>query len=260
MQVDLNGKTAVITGAAGALGSAMAVMLAKNGAKVAVCDMAGSKGEDTVSAIQQAGGTAHFFAFDVTDRQQAKTAMADIAKVFGGIDILVNNAGINVGPDKRFPIHQFDDDSWDKIIAVDLDGVYNCSKAAIPHMIKSGGGSVINISSVVGMVPFRKQCAFTAAKGGVINFSKAMAIELAEENIRVNVIAPGSIAMDLTAKLWSNDSAMEGLLAHIPQHKQGRPDDIANAVLFLSADEAGYITGTVLNVDGGWLCGYARDF
>jgi NAD(P)-dependent dehydrogenase (short-subunit alcohol dehydrogenase family) len=113
---------------------------------------------------------------------------------------------------------------------------------------------------VVGAVPFRRQCAFAAAKAGVINLSKAMALELAELNIRVNALLPGTVAMPGTKALWSSDDAMNALLSHIPQHRQGEPRDIANAALFLCSDLAGYVTGAALNVDGGWLCGYARDF
>jgi NAD(P)-dependent dehydrogenase (short-subunit alcohol dehydrogenase family) len=128
-------------------------------------------------------------------------------------------------------------------------------------MVQHGGGSIINISSIVGVIPLRLQCAFTAAKAGVINLSKAMAIELAEHNIRVNVIAPGSVLSEDTRKLFYNDPAKaEALLAHIPQHRAGSPEDIAHMTVFLASDEAAYITGSLHIVDGGWTSGYARDF
>ena len=261
MQMDFTNKTVVITGAAGAIGSAMSRRFAEQGAAVAVCARGREKGEAVVAQITAAGGKAAFFELDVTDKQQAITAMRDIAEHFGGIDILINNAGINVGPDQRVPIQEFSDERWEAILKVDLDGVYHCSKAVIPYIQQQQGGSILNISSVVGMVPFRKQCAFTAAKAGVINFSKAMALELAPDNIRVNVISPGSIAMDGTKALWGKDDVMEALLSHVPQHRQGNPDEIAYPALFLSHESyASYITGINLNVDGGWLCGYARDF
>ena len=186
--------------------------------------------------------------------------MAAISSACGGrIDVLVNNAGINVGPDERKHVDEFSDKWWDAILKVDLDGTYNCSKAAVPYM--GEGGSIVNISSIVGMVPLRNQCAFTAAKAAVINFTKAMAMELAPRGIRANVICPGTIGIAITNRLWKNDSAMEGLLSHIPMGRQGAPHEIANAVAFLASDMASYITGAVLPVDGGWTCGgYARNF
>jgi len=260
MKLDFTGKVVAITGAGGAIGRAMSDRFAECGASVAVCARQES-GHETVKLITDNGGKAQFFRMDVTDRQEVKTAIAEIENYFGGLDVLINNAGINVGPDQRFPIQDFSDEKWDDIIKVDLDGVYNCSKAAIPYIQKRGGGSILNISSVVGMVPFRKQCAFTAAKAGVINLTKAMALELAPDNIRVNVISPGSIAMAGTQALFGANNAMEALLSHIPQHRQGNPDEIAWPAIFISHEQySSYITGTVLNIDGGWLCGYARDF
>ncbi len=261
MQADFRNKTVIITGAGGGIGRAMAICFARNGAAVAVSDLDRASGQATVEAIRQEGLSAQYFSLDVTSQASAAQAMAAIVAAFGRIDVLVNNAGINVGPDKRFPIQDFDDEQWRRIIDVDLNGVYFCSKAAIPYIIQAGGGNIINISSVVGLVPFRRQCAFTAAKAGVINLTRAMALELAENQIRVNAIAPGSIMMEGTARLIYNDPAKaEAMLSHIPQHRPGKPDDIAYAALYLACDEAAYVTGTVLTVDGGWTCGYARDF
>ncbi len=259
MEILFKDKVVGITGAVGALGGSMAYRFAEAGAKVAVCY--NRKGADeTLTAIEKVGGTAKAYQLNVSDIEMAKVVCGQISADFGGIDVWINNAGVNVPSEKRFPIHEFDDDWWKRIIEVDLNGVYNCSKAVVPFMKGREGANIINISSVVGMVPFRKQCAFTAAKAGVINLSKAMALELAEEGIRVNVLSPGTIAMEGTAKLWSNNSAMEALLSHIPQHRQGGPDDIAWTAMFMASDKAGYMTGSVINVDGGWLCGYARDF
>ena len=185
--------------------------------------------------------------------------MKKINADFGKIDVLVNNAGINVGPGGRKTIDEFDDGMWQAILNVDLNGVYNCSKKAVAYM--KDGGAIINVSSVVGMVPLRNQCSFAAAKAAVINLSKAMAMELADKNIRTNVVAPGTVAIEITNKLWQDDSAMKSLLAHIPQKKQGKPGDIANAAMFLASDLAQYINGAVLPVDGGWTAGgYARNF
>lgn len=249
MTIDFTGKVVVITGAAGGLGSAMAERFAKDGAKVACC----------VHRKEMSGENITSYKFDISDREAVKEAMAKIAAEQGGIDILINNAGINVGPEQRKTVEDFSDEWWDAILKVDLDGTYNCTKAVIPYMKE--GSSIINISSIVGMIPLRNQCAFTAAKAGVINFTKAVAMELAPKGIRANVICPGTIGIQITNKLWTSNSAMEGLLSHIPMGRQGLPEEIADVTAFLASSAASYITGAVLPVDGGWTCGgFARNF
>ena len=249
MTIDFKGKVVVITGAAGSIGAAMAERFAQDGAKVVCC----------VHRKEMSGENIISYKFDVSDREAVNEAIAKIAEEQGGIDVLVNNAGINVGPEQRKTVEDFSDEWWDKIIKVDLDGTYYCTKAAIPYM--KPGSSIINISSIVGMIPLRNQCAFTAAKAGVINFTKAIAMELAPKGIRANVICPGTIAMNLTAALWNTSSVMDALLSHIPMERQGAPGEIADATAFLASDCASYITGAVLPVDGGWTCGgFARNF
>lgn len=257
MQILFTDKVVVITGAAGGLGSEMAKQFAKDGAKVAVCDI--KNAERTVDAITAEGGVAKAYNFDITNGETVAVFMDKIEQELGKIDVLVNNAGINVGPDERKTVENFSDKWWNAILKVDLDGTYNCTKLAVPHMKERA--AVVNISSIVGMVPLRNQCAFTAAKAAVINFSKAIAMELAPKNIRVNVVCPGTIGLAITNELWKADGAMKALLDHIPMGRQGVPTDIASAVEFLASDFASYITGAVLPVDGGWTCGgYARNF
>ena len=258
MDMNFKDKVVVITGAEGGIGSAMVRKFAENGAKVAICDLK-CKGELEKELCAE-GKDVKSFSFNVSDKAEAVATMKEIAEVFGKIDVLVNNAGINVGPDERKTVEHFSDKWWDAINRVDLDGVFNCSKAAIPYMTGKNV-SILNISSITGMVPLRNQCAFAAAKAGVINLSKAMAMELAPKGIRVNVICPGSIGIAVTNELWKENSAMQGLLSHIPMARQGQPSEIADATLFLSSEMATYITGAVLPVDGGWTCGgFARDF
>jgi NAD(P)-dependent dehydrogenase (short-subunit alcohol dehydrogenase family) len=224
---------------------------------VALCDLKGAVA--AAEALRAEGYHAYGYEFDITDREAVAAAMERIATECWGIDVLVNNAGINVGPDQRKHVDEFSDEWWDAILKVDLDGTYNCTKAAIPHMPK--GSAIVNISSIVGMVPLRNQCAFTAAKAAVINFTKAIAMELAPQGIRANVVCPGTIGIAITNRLWQKNDAMAGLLSHIPMGRQGVPDEIANATAFLASELASYITGAVLPVDGGWTCGgFARDF
>lgn len=254
MNISFENKVVVITGAAGGIGRAMVERFAKDGASVAVCDLRGA-----AEFAETFGDSVKGYEFDITDREVTKDFMGKIAADFGKIDVLVNNAGINVGPDERHTVDAFSDKWWDAILKVDLDGTYNCTKAALPYM--GEGSAIVNISSIVGMVPLRNQCAFTAAKAAVINFTKAIAMELAPKGIRANALCPGSVGIAVTNKLWTNSSAMEGLLSHIPMGRQGKPEEIAQATAFLASDEASYVTGAVLPVDGGWTCGgYARNF
>ncbi|MDD3347438.1 SDR family NAD(P)-dependent oxidoreductase [Oscillibacter sp.] len=262
MQVDLKDKVVLVTGAGGAIGGAMAKAFARNGAKVAVAGRTLATLQATVDEITAAGGAAAAVIADVGNKESARAMIEETVGLFGALDVLVNNAGINGGPEERKPIHQYSDELWEKIINVDLNGVYYCSKPAILQMEKQGhGGSIINIGSIVGLAPLRLQCAFTAAKAGVFNLTKAMALELAPLNIRVNGIAPGSIMFEGTKKLFYADAQKaEAMMSHIPMHRPGEPEDIAGMACFLASDDSAYMTGTVNVVDGGWICGYTRDF
>lgn len=257
MNISFKNNVVVITGAAGGLGAAMARLFAESGAKVAVCDLRGA--EKIAEEIAEKGGVAKGYNFDITDMEAVGIAMEQIHGELGTIKVLVNNAGINVGPDERKHVDNFSDKWWNAIIDVDLNGTYHCTKKAIPYMTE--GGSIVNIASIVGMLGLRNQCAFNAAKAAVINFTRAIALELAPQGIRANVICPGSVGIAVTNTLWKENSAMQGLLSHIPMGRQGMPEEIANVTVFLASDLASYMTGTVIPVDGGWTCGgFARDF
>ena len=262
MKVDLNGKVVIVTGGGGAIGSAMCMQLAANGAKVVAAGRTLKTLNATVEAVKAAGGEASAVVTDVSDPASARHMIEETVRIYGRLDCLVNNAGINGGPEFRKPIHEYDDDLWHRIINIDLNGVYYCSKPAIQQMIKQGeGGSIINIGSIVGLTPLRLQCAFTAAKAGVFNLTKAMALELAPHEIRVNGIAPGSIMFEGTKALFYADPVKaEAMLSHIPQHRPGEPDDIAGMTCFLASEDAKYMTGSIVTIDGGWICGYTRDF
>ncbi len=262
MNVNLENKVAIITGAAGGIGRGMALMFAQNGATIVIADINEEKGRATAAEIQALGGKAAFIKTNVAEIAEAQALAAQTVEQFGKIDILINNAGINIGMKERGPIHEFPDETWLKIIQVDLDGVYYCSKAALKTMTVSGYGKIINIASIAGAVPLRNQCAFTAAKGGVIQLTKAMAIELAPYGINVNVILPGSInipAMNTSGGMYA-DGRYASIVSHIPMKRPGAPEDIGYGALYLASDAASYVTGSVLVIDGGWTCGFARDW
>jgi NAD(P)-dependent dehydrogenase (short-subunit alcohol dehydrogenase family) len=183
---------------------------------------------------------------------------------FGRIDILVNNAGINTRGD-RVPIHEYSLEDWHRIVSVDLTGVFVTSQAVVPAMLKNPGGRIVNISSIAGLVPLRLQSAYVAAKAGVANLTRSMALELGPHGILVNAVAPGSTLTSGTEALfYGSDGAYsdkaKSLLSHIPLGRPGRPEEIAHAALFLVAPEASYVNGAILVVDGGWTAGYTRDW
>ncbi len=260
MKVDLSGKVALVTGAGRGIGQAIADVLAANDARVVYTDIDVDAARG--SASRSPGCTA--MAMDVTDEAQVNDVVAAVARECGQLDILVNNAGVNT-LEHRVPIDAFPRDEWDRLLNVDLTGLYLVSKAVAGVMRSQGSGRIINIASIVGLVPLRLQCAFVAAKAGVINLTKSSAIELGPAGITVNAIAPGSILTKGTKELFYGDdgrfkTSVEQMLAHIPLGRPGSVDEVAHAVLFLAAPEASYINGAVLTVDGGWTAGYAREF
>ena len=201
---------------------------------------------------------------DVTRPGEIGGAVGQIVAERGRLDILVNNAGVNTMA-HRVPIDQFPREEWDRILAVDLTGVYEMSRAAAAIMREQQSGRIINIASIAGLVPLRLQCAFVAAKAGVVNLTKAMALELGPHGILVNGIAPGSTLTEGTRKLfYGNDGlfkeSVQRMLDHVPLGRPGTVDEIAVAALFLADPENSYMNGHVLTVDGGWTAGYTRDF
>lgn len=260
LQVDLKGRIALVTGGAQGIGRAIALALAQNGARVAINDIA--DGVEACAAIQNAGGDAVYFRADISDAQQVQEMVDGVTKTLGPIDILVNNAGINLGKERR-PVHEFADADWERIVRIDLNGTFYCSRSVSAQMVARQQGVIVNISSALGVVPARQQCAFTAAKAAVINFTRSHALEVGRLGIRVNAIAPGSILTEGTRSLFYNEenrAKSESLISHIPLGRPGETDDIANAVLYLASDAAKYVTGHVLVVDGGWTAGYSRDW
>lgn len=261
MKVDFKNKVVIVTGATAGIGHGLALLFAENGAAVVINGNNEERGNKVVDEIRSAGGKAIFFKANVGEANEAKAMAAKTIEEFGKIDVLINNAGVNLDVKDRGPIHEFPDEGWKKIMNVDLDGVYYCSKAVLPNMIKNGFGRIINISSIVGVVPLRNQCAFAAAKAGVVHLTKAMAIELAMFGVTANVICPGSIQIPrMVEGGMYKDGRFESIMSHIPMKRPGTPEDIGYAALYLASDQANYVTGAVHIVDGGWTSGFARDW
>lgn len=272
MKVALEGKVAIVTGGAQGIGRSIVDALIDNGAQVAIIDIDKQAGKKTVEEIQQRGGTCLFVEGDVSNASEMVSAADQVAAHFDKIEILVNNAGINTRSD-RVPIHQYTFEDWRRILEIDLTGVFTTSRAVIPHIIechsKSGTenatGRIVNISSIAGLVPLRLQSAYVAAKAGVANLTRSMALELGPEGILVNAVAPGSTLTRGTEALFYGDDGAytenaASLLSHIPLGRPGKTTEIAAAVLFLVSPDASYINGTILTVDGGWTAGYTRDW
>lgn len=264
MKVALENHGAVVTGGANGIGKAIVHALIENGAQVAIVDIDAEAGTQTAQTIQQDGGTCIFVEADVANPKQMEAAAKNIVTQLGSIQILINNAGINT-KSERVPIHQYTLDDWHRILQVDLTGVFVVSRAVIPHMLENTTGRIVNISSIAGLVPLRLQSAFVAAKAGVANLTRSMALELGPQGILVNAVAPGStLTRGTKALFYGPDGAYtenaESLLSHIPLGRPGNVEEIAAAVLFLVAPEASYINGAILTVDGGWTAGYTRDW
>ncbi len=260
MKVDLRDQVALVTGAGNGIGKAIAATLAANEARVFFTDIDLAAAEEAAS--HSPGAKA--MAMDVCSESQIQAVTTEILREHGRLDILVNNAGVNT-LQHRLPFDQFPRAEWDRIVQVDLTGVYLVGKAVGAIMRKQGSGRIINVASVAGLVPLRLQCAYVAAKAGVVNLTKTMALEVGCDGITVNAVAPGSILTEVVKKLFYGEDPQfrEGakrLLAHVPLGRPGTPEEVAHAVLFLAAPEASYVNGAVLTVDGGWTAGYLREF
>jgi 3-oxoacyl-[acyl-carrier protein] reductase len=261
---DLSGKIIIVTGSARGIGKAIAETLTASGATVIVSDVLQKEGEATAAAL---GASAVFLPCDISDRAQVASLIDTVVARFGRLDVMVNNAGINTALGReRVNIDQFLDETWDRIMKVDLNGTFYCCRAAAAQMVKQRSGSIINISSVAGVVALRLQIAFVAAKAAIIRLTEAMACELGPQGVRVNAISPGSI--DCSPGRLSRVPESQGgwadraksIVSFIPQGRLGEPNDIANAVRFLASDQAAYVNGHNLVVDGGWTCGFNRDW
>jgi NAD(P)-dependent dehydrogenase (short-subunit alcohol dehydrogenase family) len=246
----LEGKVALITGAASGMGASMARIFAREGAKVVVADQLDDEGKKIVADITQANGAASFHHLDVTDEANWKDVVAAAVGEFGKLDILVNNAGISGSAVEDL----YDTDAWDKIMDVNARGAFFGMKHAIPEMRKIGGGSIVNISSISGVTGQRGiHAAYNASKGAVRTLTKVGAVQHGRQNIRVNSVHPGLMPPMRTSGRTADPATRAKMLEQVPLGRDGRVEEVAHAVLFLASDEASYITGAELYVDGGYL-------
>ncbi len=250
----LSGKVAVVTGAAGGIGAATARAMAADGARVVVADV--KAGEETVEDIRAHGGEAVSIACDVADPDQATALVAGAVEHFGSLDVLVNNAGISGGASLA---HELDVEVWNRVMAVNLTGPFLCVRAAMPHLLASGAGRIVNVASTYGLIGAPMAPAYCASKGGVVNFTRQLAVDYSGRGIRVNAICPGYIDTDMgggRAALGPEAAARanarrEAAAALQPIGRQAQADEVARVAVFLACDDSSFMTGSIVTVDGG---------
>jgi len=251
----LKDKVTLITGGAAGIGKATALRFVEEGAKVVLCDVSEEAGQKTTAEL---GADAAFYKVNVTDRQAVQEWVDDVVARFGRVDVLVNNAGIlRDNQLVKFKggqvVKQMPEADFDLVVSVNLKGVFNCTQAVVPYMIRQGYGVILNASSVVGLYGNFGQTNYVATKSGVIGMTKVWARELGRYGIRVNAVAPGFILTEMVQQM--PEKVLENMKYHTPLGRMGLPEDIANAYLWLASDEASFVHGAVLNVDGGIVVG-----
>jgi 3-oxoacyl-[acyl-carrier protein] reductase len=251
----LKDKVTLITGGGAGIGKATALRFAQEGARVVICDLNEDAGK---ALLAELGPEARFYTVNVADRQEVQNWVDDVVAQFGRLDVLINNAGILrdglfVRVKDGVLVKQMEEASWDAVIDVNLKGVFNCTQAVTPQMIKQGGGVIVNASSVVGLYGNFGQTNYVASKAGVIGMTKVWARELGRYNIRVNAVAPGFILTEMVCQMPEN--ILNEMKSHTPLGRLGEPGDIANAYVWLASDEASFVHGATISVDGGIVVG-----
>ncbi len=258
IKTGLENKVVIVTGGVAGIGRATALRFAREGARVAAWDVRDEGADELVAALESAGGEVAFARVNVADREAVERATAEVAERWGRIDVLVNNAGIVLDAQlvkwKDGEVAStLSDEAWDAVVGVNLKGVFHGTRAAVPHMIRGGGGVVLNASSVVGLYGNFGQTNYAATKGGVIAMTRTWARELGRYGIRVNAVAPGFIATDIVKSM--PEKVLESMVARTPIGRMGRPDDVAETYLWLASDAASFVHGAVISVDGGLVIG-----
>jgi NAD(P)-dependent dehydrogenase (short-subunit alcohol dehydrogenase family) len=248
----LDGKVAVITGAAGGIGREAAVLFSEEGASVCVADVSAEAGEEVAAACREA----FFHQVDVTDPGNVDAMYAAAAERYGGVDVLYNNAGIMPADDAS--VLETEPAAWDRVLDVNAKGVYLCCRHGIPRLLERGGGSVINVASFVALVgAATSQIAYTASKGAVLSLTRELAVEFARQGVRVNALCPGPVETPLLMRLFENDpDAYERRRVHLPMGRLAKAREIALGALFLASDESSYVNGSTFLVDGGLTAAY----
>ena len=241
----LKDKVAIITGSGQGIGKATALLFANEGAKVIVAEYNKDTGEAVVTEINEAGGEGHFVQVDISNRESIHVLISEVKETHGSIDILVNNAGVI----KDNTLENMTNEEFDRVISVNLRGTYNCTKEVAEIMREQGSGVILNSASVVALYGNFGQTNYVASKAGIIGMTKVWARELGRDGIRVNAVAPGFISTDMTKDIPEN--VIEMMLKKVPLQRMGEPEEVASVYAWLASDEAGYVTGTVISVDGG---------
>ncbi len=253
MAGSLDGKTALVTGGGSGIGRAASLAYAREGARVVVADVNVEGGEETVLQIKEAGGEAILVHADVASPDDTQSMVAQAVEDCGGLDCALNNAGIGGGRDRLLTADYLEED-WDRVISINLKGVWLCMKAEIPQMLKQGGGAIVNTASIAGLVGLTGTIAYVAAKHGVTGLTKAAAMEYAKSGIRVNAVCPGYIHTPLVQRVFDdNEGYEERVASRHPIGRLGEPSEIAAAVVWLSSDAASFVTGHNMPVDGGYM-------
>jgi NAD(P)-dependent dehydrogenase (short-subunit alcohol dehydrogenase family) len=251
----LDGKVALITGAGNGMGRVASVLFAQEGARIVVADWSDEGGAETVAAVEAAGGEAAFVKVDVAKAEQVEAMVAAAMDRFGSLDVLYNNAGIFPADDGG--VTETPEPTWDRVMEVNLKGVWLGCKYGVPAMLASGGGSIVNVASFVALMgAATAQIAYTASKGGVLAMTREIAVEYGRQGIRANSLCPGPIATPMLEELMSDPARKQRRLVHIPMGRLGQAEELAKAALFLASDESSFMTGAQLVVDGGITAAY----